>query len=155
MIQEIAVVVAATGSSPRLLDRVRQEALALFGRSEPGERYADWVKRFVLFHQKRHPAELSREDVWRFLVHLSHTDKDPLGGMEQAREALVFLYRSRRNSWIGSVMSCACGTIRRGLKNVTSCGRSGTFAFTPECLVCHAHRILGGHERATRLSVES
>ena len=92
MSDEIAVVPAATGSSPRLLDRVRQAALAFFGRAEPGERFAEWIRRFVLFHQKRHPSELSREDIWRFLVHLSHSEKDPLGSMEQAREALVFLY---------------------------------------------------------------
>jgi integron integrase len=96
MIQEIAAVPAAA-LSPRLLDRVRQDALAQFGRPEPGERYADWVRRFVLFHQKRHPSDLSREDVGRFLAHLSQAEKDPLGSMEQAREALVFLYETVLN----------------------------------------------------------
>jgi hypothetical protein len=32
---------------PRLLDQVRQAALAHFGRPEPGERYADWIRRFI------------------------------------------------------------------------------------------------------------
>src|SRR4051794_20837307 len=90
--QAITVINATPISSPRLLDRVRQAALARFGRAEPGERFADWVKRFVIFHQKRHPSELSPEDIWRFFVHVSQSEKDRLGSMEQAREALVFLY---------------------------------------------------------------
>src|SRR6185436_16147721 len=77
---------------PKLLDRIRQDAEAYFGRWEPGERYAQWVKRFVLFHQKRHPRDLSRDDIWHFLVHVSQTEKEPIGALEQAHEALVFLY---------------------------------------------------------------
>lgn len=44
----------------QLLDQVRALALAKYGRPEPGERYADWVKRFVLFHAKRHPREMGK-----------------------------------------------------------------------------------------------
>jgi hypothetical protein len=55
MNQEIVIGGGASGREPRLLDSVRQAALAHFGRPEPGERYADWVRRFVIFHGKRHP----------------------------------------------------------------------------------------------------
>jgi integron integrase len=83
---------AVESSEPKLLDRIRQAALAKFGRQEPGERYAEWVKRFVLFHGKRHPRELTEADAGRFLQHLGQTEKDSLGSMEQAHEALAFLY---------------------------------------------------------------
>src|SRR4051794_40138698 len=82
----------AEPSKPKLLDQVRQSALAKFGRPEPGERYAEWVKRFVVFHGKRHPRDLVEADAGRFLHHLGQTEKDPLGNMEQAHEALTFLY---------------------------------------------------------------
>ena len=85
---------SGAAAEPRLLDRVRQAALAHFGRPEPGERYADWVKRFVLFHGKRHPGDLFRDDVGRFLTHVANSEKDPLRRLEQAHEALTFLYEA-------------------------------------------------------------
>src|SRR5262249_46662417 len=52
-----------------------------------------WVCRFVLFHGKRHPRELHRDDVLRFLEHVAQTEKqDPLACLEQAHAALTFLY---------------------------------------------------------------
>ncbi len=78
--------------SPRLLDQLRQVALAHFGRPEPGDRFADWSRRFILFHGKRHPRDMGLAEIARFLEHLAQTEKDPLGALEQAREALDFLY---------------------------------------------------------------
>jgi Phage integrase, N-terminal SAM-like domain len=78
---------------PRLLDQLRQTALARFGRPEPGERYADWARRYIFFHGKRHPRELGAADVGRFLEHVAQSEKDPLRCLEQAHEALTFLYK--------------------------------------------------------------
>jgi hypothetical protein len=77
---------------PRLLDLVQQVAQARFGQDGPGERYADWTRRLVLFHGKRHPRDLHPGDVRRFLEHVAHTEKDPLPCLEQAHTALTFLY---------------------------------------------------------------
>ena len=89
-----ALLQAPVGSpaAPRLLDQVRQRAQAHFGRPEPGERFAAWVRRFVVFHGMRHPRELFNEDVGRFLEHVAQTEKDPLRALELAHEALTFLY---------------------------------------------------------------
>lgn len=84
--------VAPAPPPPRLLDQLRQAARAHFGRPEPGERYAAWTCRFILFHGKRPPRELQRSDVGRFLEHVAQTEKDPLRCLEQAHEALTFLY---------------------------------------------------------------
>src|SRR5262245_43642363 len=88
---------------PRLLDQVRAAAGRHYGRPEPGQRFADWTLRFVLFHGKRHPRELGAGDVHRFLDHIAQTEKDPLGCLEQAHEALTFLY--------GSVLGIALGEL--------------------------------------------
>jgi integron integrase len=78
--------------SPRLLDVVRQVARARFGQDGPGHRYAGWVRRLILFHNKRHPRELDLGDVGRFLDHVAKTEKDPLNCLEEAHTALTFLY---------------------------------------------------------------
>jgi integron integrase len=77
----------------RLLDQLRQAAFDRFGRPEPGERYARWTRRYILFHGKRHPRDLSAGDVGRFLEHVARAEKDPVGCIEQALEALHFLYQ--------------------------------------------------------------
>lgn len=51
----------------QLLNEIRALATAKLGRSEPGERYADWVKRYVLFHGTRHPRDMGRAEVGAFL----------------------------------------------------------------------------------------
>lgn len=59
---------AAPGSQPpRLLDHLRDLARRHFGRPEPGDRYADWARRFILFHGKRHPRDLGLPDFTRFV----------------------------------------------------------------------------------------
>jgi hypothetical protein len=78
-------------SPPRLLDLVRQVALTRLGQDGPGERYADWTRRLILFHDKRHPRELSPGDVVRFLEHVVHTVKDILKGLEEAHTASTLL----------------------------------------------------------------
>jgi len=82
----------STPQAPRLLDQVRQMATARFGRPEPAERHVQWSRRYILFHGKRHPRELGRAEAGRFLEHVVQSEKDPLGSLEAAREALAFLY---------------------------------------------------------------
>jgi integron integrase len=80
-------------SPPRLLDQVRLAADAHFGRPEPGQRYVVWSRRYILFHNKRHPRDLGPGDVARFLEHVAQTEKDALRCLEEGHEALTFLYR--------------------------------------------------------------
>ena len=90
-------------SPPRLLDLVRQVALSRFGQDGPAQRYADWTRRLILFHDKRHPRELSPGDVGRFLEHVAHTEKDALNCLEQAHTALTFLYQDVLGLAIGEL----------------------------------------------------
>jgi hypothetical protein len=90
-------------SPPRLLDQLRHAALTHFARTEPGDRYVEWARRYILFHGKRHPRELALGEAGQFLRHLAQTEKDPLRAIEQAREALDFLYRHVLHIEIGEL----------------------------------------------------
>ena len=46
---------SVSSQPPRLLDQLRQAALSHYGRPEPADRHVEWVRRFILFHGKRHP----------------------------------------------------------------------------------------------------
>lgn len=81
------------GASPRLLDRVR-DRVRLLHRSPRTERsYVGWIRRYVLFHGKQHPAVLGGEAVSAFLTHLAVEDGVSASTQNQALNALVFLYR--------------------------------------------------------------
>jgi hypothetical protein len=84
---------ASSPQPPRLLDLVRQVARTRFGQEGPGQRHADWARRFILFHDKRHPRDLGLGDIGRFLEHVAQTEKDALACLEQAHAALAFLYQ--------------------------------------------------------------
>jgi integron integrase len=79
--------------SKRLLHRVR-DAIRLKGYSvRTEEAYADWIKRFILFHDKRHPQEMGYSDVRAFLLHLATKAGVAASTQNQALNALLFLYR--------------------------------------------------------------
>jgi hypothetical protein len=72
-------------ATPRLLDRLRACALDRFARKEPGERFAGWARRFILFHQKRHPAEMGtseRDTAMRTILVLHERQSPDAKGLE-------------------------------------------------------------------------
>jgi integron integrase len=77
----------------RLLDRVRQAVRVRHYSIRTEKAYVAWVRRFVLFHGKRHPAELGAADVEAFLTHLAVRERVAAATQNQALNALVFLYR--------------------------------------------------------------
>lgn len=81
-----------TARSPRLLDRVRT-AMRLRHYSRRTERaYVQWIRRFVLFHDKRHPAEMGHDEVTQFLSALAVERRVSASTQNQALAALLFLY---------------------------------------------------------------
>jgi integron integrase len=90
--------------APPLLDQIRQAALAHFGRPEPGARYVQWSRRYILFHGVRHPRELGLLEIGRFLEHVAQSEKqNPLAALEAAREALGFLYEEILKTPLGEL----------------------------------------------------
>ncbi len=83
----------ATSRAPKLLERVRA-ALRLRHRSPRTEKsYVGWIRRYVVFHGKRHPAEMGAPEVERFLSSLAVDGHVSASTQNQALAALLFLYR--------------------------------------------------------------
>jgi integron integrase len=80
-------------SQPKLLDQVRAVIRSKHYSRRTEETYIDWITRYVRFHKTRHPRELSSADITAFLTHLA-VDRDVAAATQnQARSALLFLYR--------------------------------------------------------------
>ena len=98
---------ASNASEPRLLDRVRA-AIRLRHYSRRTEKaYTGWIRRFILFHGKRHPAEMAEAEITRFLSHLAIEDKVSASTQNQALSALLFLYRNvlaRELPWMDEIV---------------------------------------------------
>ncbi len=78
---------------PKLLDQVR-DALRLKHYSyRTEESYVSWIKRFILFHHKRHPQDMGSTEVQAFLTHLAVEQRVAASTQNQALSALLFLYR--------------------------------------------------------------
>lgn len=78
----------------RLLDQVREAMRARHYSRRTEKAYVSWVRRYVLFHGKRHPAELGEEEIVRFLSHLASRGRVSASTQNQALSALLFLYRA-------------------------------------------------------------
>jgi integron integrase len=78
----------------RLLDRVRDAIRVRHYSIRTEDTYVSWVRRFVLFHDKRHPAQMGEPEVARFLTHLAVEEQVAPATQNQALNALVFLYKS-------------------------------------------------------------
>ncbi|MGH7363678.1 MAG: phage integrase N-terminal SAM-like domain-containing protein, partial [Candidatus Methylomirabilales bacterium] len=88
---------------PKLLDRLR-EALRSRHYSRATEQcYCHWVKRFIFFHNVRHPAEMAEPEINAFLTHLAVKDKVSASTQNQALSALLFLYRHVLGREIGNL----------------------------------------------------
>jgi integron integrase len=83
----------AEAPRPRLLDRVR-EALRLRHYSRRTEdAYVAWIRRYILFHDKRHPADMGAPELTAFLSSLAVRGRVAASTQNQALSALLFLYR--------------------------------------------------------------
>jgi hypothetical protein len=110
---------------PKLLDQLRDKIRLKHYSIRTEEAYADWVRRFILHHGKRHPRELGGAEVEAFLTHLAVVGKVAASTQNQAKSALLFLYREVLGielPWLDGVewhpracrrRACPCGTSPR------------------------------------------
>jgi integrase-like protein len=87
--------VAPVRGQPWLLDQVRNVIRRLHYTIRTEQTYVDWIRRFILFHRKRHPAEMGVPEVEAFLTQLAVQGKVAASTQNQALNAIVFLYRQR------------------------------------------------------------
>jgi integron integrase len=78
---------------PRLLDQLRDK-LRLKHYSIRTERaYVNWVRQFILFHDKRHPEHMGAPEVEQFITHLAVERGVAASTQNQALSAILFLYK--------------------------------------------------------------
>ena len=77
----------------KLLDQVREVLRVKHYAIRTEEVYVLWIKRYIFFHQKRHPREMGATEVQSFLSDLAVTQKVSASTQNQALNALVFLYQ--------------------------------------------------------------
>lgn len=88
---------------PKLLDRVKIAIRAKHYSIRTEQAYVNWIKKFVLFHNKRHPKELGASDINQFLSHLANNDNVAASTQNQALCALLFLYKEVLALEIGDI----------------------------------------------------
>src|SRR5262245_57193517 len=77
----------------RLLDRVRDAIRLKHDSRHTEEAYVTWIKRYIFFHDKRHPKDMGAAEIEAFLTHLAVQQKVAASTQNQALSALLFLYR--------------------------------------------------------------
>jgi integron integrase len=84
---------ASVASPPRLLDRVRAAVRARHYSRRTEKAYVGWIRRFIVFHGRRHPGELGAPEVTQYLSSLATTGQVAASTQNQALSAILFLYR--------------------------------------------------------------
>ncbi|WP_306607755.1 phage integrase N-terminal SAM-like domain-containing protein [Azonexus sp.] len=96
-----------TPHPPRLLDQVRDKIRVKHYSIRTETQYVQWVRRFILFHDKRHPREMGAAEVEAFLTHLAVKGNVAAATQNQALSALLFLYREVQGidlPWLDNVV---------------------------------------------------
>jgi integron integrase len=97
----------AAPSAPRLLDRLRIALRTRHYSARTEKAYVAWVRRFILFHGKRHPDTLAEPEIGAFLSSLADAGRMSASSQNQALAAILFLYGhvlGRELAWLGDVV---------------------------------------------------
>lgn len=97
---------------PKFLDQVRQAIRVRHMSLRTEQAYVDWTRRFILFHGKRHPREMGAPEVGAFLTHLANERGVAASTQNQAKAALLFLYRvvlQQELPWLQEVVQAKRG----------------------------------------------
>jgi len=95
------------GRSPKLLELVSQTIRARHYSRRTEDSYRRWIKRFILFNNKRHPNEMGEVEVTRFLSYLAEERHVSASTQNQALSAILFLYREvlkRDLGWLDGIV---------------------------------------------------
>jgi integron integrase len=93
----------APAQKPKLLDRLCEALRSRHYSRRTEQSYCHWVKRFIFFHNKRHPAEMGEPEINAYLTHLAVKEKVSASTQNQALSALLFLYRHVLGREIGDL----------------------------------------------------
>jgi site-specific recombinase XerD len=83
--------------SDKLLDRAREAIQRKRYSHRTAESYISWIKRYIFFHNKRHPQDMDSAEIEAFLTRLAVKEHVAASTQNQALGALLFLYREVLN----------------------------------------------------------
>jgi len=101
--QPITNLSPSAAPKPKLLDQVRQTIRVRHYSPRTEETYVGWIKRFIFFHDKRHPAEMGEAEIAAFLSSLASESHVSASTQNQAFNALLFLYQQVLQKKIGLI----------------------------------------------------
>lgn len=78
--------------APKLLDKVREVMRYHHYSMRSEESYIGWIKKYILFHRKKHPRQMGKDEIEAFLTHLAVDQNVAKATQNQAFNALLFLY---------------------------------------------------------------
>ena len=78
----------------KILELVRESIRLKHYSIRTEETYVNWIKRYILFHNKTHPAELSEVHIRNYLSHLAIKQKVAASTQNQALNAIMYLYKN-------------------------------------------------------------
>jgi len=78
---------------PKLLDKVTAFMRTRHYSKRTEEAYLDWIKRYIVFHNKKHPAEMGEKEINQFLNHLAVKENVSASTQNLALCAIIFLYK--------------------------------------------------------------
>ncbi len=96
-----------SAGGPKLLDRVRIQIRRMHYSRRTETAYVSWIRRFILFHEKRHPLDMGAPEAEQFLSWLASEKSVSASTQNQALSAILFLYRQvlgRDLPWLDDVV---------------------------------------------------
>ena len=75
----------------KILDQVRYVIRKKYYSIRPEQAYLQWIKRFVLFHNKRHPKDMGEKEISQYISYLATDRQAASSTQNQAINAIVFL----------------------------------------------------------------
>lgn len=106
------------GPPVKLMDQIRQRMRYKHYALATEKAYCYWIKRFILFHSKRHPSLMGGPEIAAFLSHIAANENVAVSTQNQALNALVFLYREILGVEVGKLPEIVRPTRPRRLPTV-------------------------------------
>ena len=94
-------------TQPTLLNRVREAIRVRQYSYRTGQAYVHWIRRFIRFHNRKHPRYMGRDEVRAFVTHLAVHGQVSASTQNQALSAILFLYRNvleADTGWIDGIV---------------------------------------------------
>jgi integron integrase len=132
---------SVTPPPKKLLDQVRDMLRLKHYSRRTEESYVNWIKRYILFHNKKHPKEMGAPEIEAFLTHLAVQEKVAASTQNQAFSALLFLYRHVLQIELPDSIEAVRALRPRRLPTV----------LTPEETLCLLDQLTGTYQLMARL----